>query len=161
MRVIHRYLGFFLAGIMAMYALSGMVLIFRDTDFLKNENKIVKEVEANLSPDDLGKQLKIRELKANKTEGGIMYFNQGTYEIATGKANYTTKELPKLLNNMTKLHKASTKSPLYYLNIFFGLSLLFFVVSSFFMFAFKTKTFKTGLYYTVAGVVLTLILLMF
>ena len=35
MRIIHRYLGFFLAGIMAVYALSGIVLILRDTDFLK------------------------------------------------------------------------------------------------------------------------------
>ncbi|MGB5405007.1 hypothetical protein [Robiginitalea sp.] len=30
-RVIHRYLGYFLAGIMAMYALSGIVMIFRET----------------------------------------------------------------------------------------------------------------------------------
>jgi uncharacterized iron-regulated membrane protein len=36
-RVIHRYLGFFLAGIMALYALSGIVMIFRDTDFLKSQ----------------------------------------------------------------------------------------------------------------------------
>ena len=35
MRIYHRYLGFFLAGIMAVYAISGIVLIFRDTDFLK------------------------------------------------------------------------------------------------------------------------------
>ena len=33
MRVYHRYLGFFLAGIMAVYAISGIVMIFRDTDF--------------------------------------------------------------------------------------------------------------------------------
>ncbi len=39
MRVIHRYLGFFLVGIMAVYSLSGIVLIFRDTDFLKQENR--------------------------------------------------------------------------------------------------------------------------
>jgi uncharacterized iron-regulated membrane protein len=34
MRLYHRYLGYFLAGIMAMYAISGITLIFRDTDFL-------------------------------------------------------------------------------------------------------------------------------
>ncbi len=28
MRLIHRYLGFFLAGIMAVYALSGIIMIF-------------------------------------------------------------------------------------------------------------------------------------
>ena len=37
MRVLHRYLGFFLAGIMAVYAISGVILIYRDTDFLKSE----------------------------------------------------------------------------------------------------------------------------
>ena len=36
-RVWHRYLGFFLAGIMAVYAVSGVVMIFRNTDFLKQE----------------------------------------------------------------------------------------------------------------------------
>jgi hypothetical protein len=35
MRELHRYLGFFLVGIMSVYAISGVVLIFRDTDFLK------------------------------------------------------------------------------------------------------------------------------
>lgn len=39
MRTYHRYLGFFLAGIMAMYSISGIVLIFRDTDFLKKETR--------------------------------------------------------------------------------------------------------------------------
>jgi uncharacterized iron-regulated membrane protein len=37
MRIYHRYLGFFLAGIMAVYAISGVVMIFRDTDFLKQK----------------------------------------------------------------------------------------------------------------------------
>ena len=39
MRIIHRYLGFFLAGIMAVYALSGIVLIFRDTNIFKKEKR--------------------------------------------------------------------------------------------------------------------------
>ena len=34
-RVYHRYLGFFLAGIMFMYALSGITLTFRDKDYFK------------------------------------------------------------------------------------------------------------------------------
>jgi hypothetical protein len=60
---------------------------------------------------------------------------------------------------MTKMHKATTKDPLYYLNIFFGFSLLFFVVSSFWMFMPKTSIFRKGLYFTLAGLVLTLIML--
>ena len=45
MRVYHRYLGFFLTGIMAMYALSGIVLILRDT-LLKVDKQMVRKVPA-------------------------------------------------------------------------------------------------------------------
>jgi uncharacterized iron-regulated membrane protein len=44
MRIYHRYLGFFLAGIMAIYSVSGIIMIFRDTDFLKKENHKVLTV---------------------------------------------------------------------------------------------------------------------
>ena len=109
MRVYHRYLGFFLAGIMAVYAVSGIVMIFRETEFLKSE--VITE---KILPKDF------------KTE---------------------------------KMHKATTNEPLFFLNIFFGLSLLFFVVSSFWMFMPKTAIFKKGVYFTIGGIVLTLILL--
>ena len=36
-RIIHRYLGYFLAGIMAMYALSGSLMIFRKKNLKKKE----------------------------------------------------------------------------------------------------------------------------
>ena len=77
----------------------------------------------------------------------------------TGAAAYTKKELPFVLEKMSHLHKAKSGDPLFFLNIFFGLSLLFFVLSSFWMFMPKTTIFKKGLYFTAAGVVLTLILL--
>ena len=60
MRVVHRYLGFFLAGIMAVYSLSGIVLIFRDTDFLKQEKQLEKQIKVNASKTELGKLLGIR-----------------------------------------------------------------------------------------------------
>ena len=43
MRLGHRYVGFFMVGIMLVYSLSGMLLVFRDTDFLKS-SKTVKQV---------------------------------------------------------------------------------------------------------------------
>ena len=54
MRILHRYLGYFLAGIMAVYALSGIVMIFRDTNFLKQQKQITKQVKPNAEPDELG-----------------------------------------------------------------------------------------------------------
>jgi hypothetical protein len=159
MRVIHRYLGFFLAGIMAMYALSGIVLIFRDTDSFKQQKQIEKQLEPNISKSDLGQKLDIRRLKVEKEEGDIYFFQDGSYNKASGFASYTVKELPFILDKMTHLHKAKSSQPLFFLNIFFACSLLFFVISSFWMFKPSTSVFKKGLYFTLGGVVLTLILL--
>lgn len=159
MRVYHRYLGFFLAGIMAVYAISGIVLIFRDTDFLKQERQEQKTLKPGLSADELGKAIRVKELKIEKVSGDTQFFNQGTYNRSTGEVNYTVKLLPKGIEKLTQLHKANTKQPLFYLNVFFGLSLLFFVVSSFWMFMPRTTIFKKGLYFTLAGIILTIVLL--
>jgi hypothetical protein len=159
MRVYHRYLGFFLAGIMAVYAISGITLIFRDTDFLKSEKQVERTIKQNVSNEELGRELRIRDLKVEKEEGDVVSFKQGTYNKATGVANYKTKQLNRVVDKLQHLHKADTKSPLFYLNIFFGLSLFFFVVSAFYMFLPGTSTFKKGLYFTLAGLVLTLIML--
>ena len=89
----------------------------------------------------------------------MITFPQGTYNKITGVADFKVKELPYLLNKMTKMHKATNKDPLYYLNIFFGLSLFFFVISSFYMFMPGTTIFKKGMYFTLAGIVLVLVML--
>ena len=159
MRVLHRYLGFFLAGIMAVYAISGIVLIFRSTDFLKHEEIVEKKIEANVSVEELGEKLRIKGLKVTKEEGDLIYFEQGNYNKSTGEAKVTEKHLPYILDKMTHLHKANTNDPLFFLNMFFGVSLLFFVISAFFMFRPATSVFKKGLYFTMGGIVLTLILL--
>lgn len=159
MRILHRYLGFFLAGIMAMYALSGIVMVYRTTDFLKQEQQIEKIVKSNATAEELGKMLRMRDFKITKAEGDLLYFETGTYNSKTGEVSYKAKELPYLLNKMTQIHKATTNSPLYYLNIFFGVSLFFFVISSYWMFKPKSKIFKYGIYYTIGGIVLTLIML--
>jgi hypothetical protein len=160
MRIIHRYLGFFLAGIMAMYAISGIIMIYRNTDFLKSEKIIERQLKPNLKAAELDTELRIKGgLKPEKTEGDVVYFKQGEYNSATGMATIKKMELPFILDKMEHLHKATTNSPVYFLNIFFGLSLLFFVISSFWMFMPKTTVFKKGLYFSLGGIVLTIILL--
>ncbi|MDQ0592849.1 hypothetical protein QFZ37_001218 [Chryseobacterium ginsenosidimutans] len=160
MRITHRYLGYFLAGIMAVYSISGILLIYRDTDFLKNEKKYDKIIGKNLSEKELGKELKIKNLEVEKTEGTVLKFKQGTYDSATGQAKYAKKELPFVLDKMTKLHKAQSKDTLSPLNTFFGVSLFFFVISSFWMFNPKTKAFKRGMIFTIAGLIVSIILLL-
>lgn len=157
MRVYHRYLGFFLAGIMAVYALSGILLIFRTTDFLKSEVKEEQQIEIGLTSDEISPKLRLGEFK--KQEGETLFFEKGEYDASSGMVTASKMKLPYLLDQMAHLHKSSTKDPLFYLNIFFGLALLFFVVSAFFMYMPGTDVLKKGLYFTVAGVALTLVLL--
>ena len=161
MRVYHRYLGFFLAGIMAIYSVSGIIMIFRDTDFLKQENQKTLTVATGLESHAVGAAIKIKNLKILSDTLDVITFPQGTYNKITGVAEFKVKELPYLLNKMTKMHKATHKDPLYYLNIFFGLSLFFFVISSFYMFMPGTTIFKKGMYFTLAGIVLVLVMLFF
>lgn len=159
MRVFHRYLGFFLAGIMSIYATSGFMLILRDTDFLKQEKHMERILRPNLKSENLGRELRMRDLKVEKEAAGIILFKGGSYNESTGLAMYTSKDLPFFMEKLTRLHKAGTHDPLFFLNIFFAVSLLFFVVSAFWMFMPKTAIFKKGLYFTLAGIVLTLLML--
>lgn len=157
-RIYHRYLGFFLAGIMAVYALSGILMIFRETDFLKSEVVQERQLEPGLTGGELSPQLRMG-VKVDKVEGDVLYFKDGNYNTKTGLATVKKMELPYLLGKMEHMHKATTNDPLYFLNIFFGASLLFFVISAFWMYTPKMPAFKKGVYFALAGVVLTLLLL--
>lgn len=157
-RVIHRYLGYFLSGIMFVYALSGIVMVYRNTDFLKTEIVTENQIEPNLTVDELNLKLK-KPGKFEKEEGDLIYFKNANYNVKTGLASTKKMQLPFILEKMEKLHKATTDSPLYFLNIFFGVSLLFFVLSAFWMYTPKMPIFKKGMYFAIGGVVLTLLLL--
>lgn len=159
MRITHRYLGFFMAGIMAIYAVSGVLLIYRDTDFLKKEKMYDKVIAKNLSEKELGKELKMKNLEITKTENNILFFKDGTYNLLTGQAKYSKKELPFVIDKMTKLHKAKSADTLSPLNAFFGICLFFFVISSFWMFNTRSKPFKRGVKFAIAGLVVSIILL--
>lgn len=159
-RIIHRYLGFYLVGIMAVYAISGIVLIFRKGDTFKVTKTITTTLAPNLSPNAIGEKIDIKGLRFTSQQGDVAYFEQGNYNVATGEVAYQKKQLPYVLEKMTKLHKATTKSPAYWLNILFGLSLLFFVVSSFWMFLPQTTIFKKGILFSLAGLIMALALVL-
>jgi len=159
MRIFHRYLGFFLGGIMAVYAISGIVLIFRKTDTFKIERQETFVLEQPTPTDKLGEALNIKNFEVEKEQNELVIFNGGTYNINTRTANITRKELPYVLDKITHLHKATSDRPLAFLNIFFGVSLFFFVFSSFWMFTPSSSIFKKGLYFSLAGLVLALLLI--
>lgn len=149
-RKYHRWLGFFLSGIMAIYALSGVLLIFRPTDFLKYEQTQIRQLSANLSAEDVSSAIKVRGLKVIAEDNDTITLNIGEYDKPSGTATLTRKDYPIVLAKMVKLHKATSNSPLFYLNIAFGVSLLFFVVSAFLMFMPKLPMYKNGL--KIAGI---------
>ena len=142
-RVVHRYLGFFLAGIMFMYALTGITLTFRDKDTFKKEVVIEKQVEKNLE-------------NAPEIRGATNI----EYNKETGDLKYTLMQPPKFLGMMEKMHKATSSTPLYLLNVFFGVGLLFFVFSAYWMFLPETDIFKKAIYFTIAGIILSAVMIL-
>lgn len=144
---------------MTVYAISGTILIFRDTDFLKKEVQLNETLPLDTKVQALGGILHIRGLKISKTEGDLVYFQQGTYNTKTGEASYSKKELPFVVNKMIDLHKATSSKPLFFLNVFFGSSLLFFVISSFWMFIPSTDIFRKGVYFSLGGLIFTLLII--
>ncbi|MBK7628854.1 MAG: hypothetical protein IPJ16_16950 [Bacteroidales bacterium] len=160
-RLFHRYLGFFFVGFVIIYAMAGISLIFRDTDFLKKEKTVKTTVPADTKPADLGTALRLREFKILKTEGDIVYFQGGTFNTATGTAEMTVKELIFPLNRFANIHKTASKNPFHWVTLAFGIVMLFLAVSSFWMFNAKSKVFRNGLYVILAGFVFAILLLLF
>lgn len=144
---------------MTVYAISRTILIFRDTDFLKKEVQLNETLPLDTKVQALGGILHIRGLKISKTEGDLVYFQQGTYNTKTGEASYSKKELPFVVNKMIDLHKATSSKPLFFLNVFFGSSLLFFVISSFWMFIPSTDIFRKGVYFSLGGLIFALLII--
>ncbi len=160
MRIYHRYLGFFLAGIMAVYAFSGFVLIFRGTNLLKRPKQIQQQLKPGLSNEELGKAIRMPDFEVESDNGTIESFEGGSYNKVTGATTYTVMNLVPFAEKLTRLHKANTKDPLFFLNVFFAVSLLFFAVSAFWMFMPKTSIFKKGLIFTAAGIALVLLMVL-
>ncbi|MFS1703761.1 hypothetical protein [Alteromonas sp. AMM-1] len=160
-RQYHRWIGFFLAGIMAVYAVSGVLLIFRNTEFLKFETTYERKLETGLSGEGLGEQLRLKGFAVEDDNGDTIRFRQGQYNKQTGDVVYSVKDYPAPLAKMVKLHKATTNSPLFFVNIAFGVSLLFFVISAFLMFIPKALPYKNGLKIAGIGFVFMVLMVLF
>jgi hypothetical protein len=160
-RVLHRNIGFFLLGFVLIYAFSGIVLIYRDSDFLKKERTAIVNLPVETKPADLGQALKIREFRILKTEGDVIFFQGGSYNSKTGVAQYIVKELVFPFNKFTTLHKTASKNPFHWFTLVFGILLTFLAVSSIWMFNSKSRLFRNGIYTVLAGFVFAVLLLLF
>lgn len=160
-RKYHRWLGFFLAGIMLIYATSGILLIFRPTDFMKFPQTEIRQLDAGLHVQALGENLRLRGFSVQSESDEKIVFNLGEYNKLTGETVINSMDYPLPLAKLVKLHKATNNSPLFFLNISFGLSLLFFVISAFLMFVPKIQTFKNGVKISLAGAIFALVVVIF
>jgi hypothetical protein len=160
MRDLHNKVGFIIVGLVVIYALSGIVQTYRDTSFLKHEVKNEKVIDANLDTEKLGKAIKQRELKIEKTEGTIQYFKDGSYNTATGEVKYVTKEWYAWVKPFTELHKSNSKGIVHYFTVAFAIALFFMCVSAFWMFKPGTKAFSSGVILTVLGIIASVVLVL-
>lgn len=160
MRAFHRCLGYFTVGMMLIYSLSGTVLLFRSSDFLKTETPVQKTLQSNLAPDALGEALHLKNFKVEKqTPTLIIFSGNGIYDKASGKVSYLDKQYVFPLNKMASAHMLSTKTPLFVLGMFGGLSLFLLVVTSFFMYKPSSSQFRRGMIWVAAGLLFTILLL--
>ena len=160
MRFLHNKVGFFIAGLVIIYALSGLLQTYRDTNLLKHDVVHEMQLAPHLTEAQLGPKLRMRDFKITRTQGEILYFNDGSYNAATGEASYTSKEWYGWIMPFTELHKTPSKGPAHYFTTLFGIALLFMSVSAFWMFKPGTKLFSSGVYLTIAGIVAAALLLM-
>ena len=102
----------------------------------------------------------MRDLDVQKNEGGIIYFENGTYNSTTGVAKYTTKEWYSFIVPFTELHKTSSRNVAHYFTTVFGVLLLFMSISAFWMFKPGTKLFSRGVLMTIIGIIASIIILL-
>jgi hypothetical protein len=146
-----------------MYTFSGVVMIFRETDFLKSEILVNKTIDAGLRGEGLSKTLH-KKIDVTGAEGDVVLFRNGEYSgqynSKTGDISYKSKELPIFLQKMTGLHKSTDDNIVYLFTVTYACLLLFLALSSFFMFKTNSKLFKKGLMVSALGVLLSFLLIL-
>ncbi|MEG1616518.1 MAG: hypothetical protein RR202_01690 [Bacteroidales bacterium] len=160
MRALHRDLGFFAIGLTLIYALSGILLMFRGTDFLKKETTIEKTLSSDMKGQQLQEALKLRRFKVLKEDANTIVFSEGTYEKQSGLVHYTVKEYIAPFNKMVSLHKVNSGNLLHWFLVGYGIILTFLAVSALWMFKPSNKNFKRGMVLTVVGVIVSTLFLL-
>nr|WP_319401596.1 PepSY domain-containing protein [uncultured Carboxylicivirga sp.] len=160
MRSLHRDIGFLVIGMTLIYAISGIVLIYRDTNVFKIEQLVEKKLEPGITDNNLGSALHMRHFRVQKTEGDVVYFNtDGTYNKISGDVKYTSTTYPQWIQKMNGLHMSPSSKVLHWFGLVYGIALAFLAISSFWMFKVSSRFFKRGMIFTAVGLILAIILL--
>lgn len=156
MRILHRDIGFLMIGLTLVFALSGILLVYRSTDFLKSDTPVTRSLSAGLSADDLGRALHLRKVKI-ADDGRYLVFSSepavrdGKYDRESGAVSYTERKLPSLLEKFNALHKTGSSAPIHWFSVVYGVLLIFLALSSFWMFKRSTRQFRRALVFSSVG----------
>jgi len=161
MRALHRDIGFLMIGLTIVYCISGIILVYRDTDVFTVDKHYTETIDANLDADKLGGALQLRRLSVVKESADTIYFNYGTYCKSTGLADYTISTYPDIVWTINSFHKIKSRFATHWLAVIYGVLLLFLAVSSLWMYKPKTKKFKRGMVLTVVGLLIAAVTLFF
>ncbi len=157
MRVLHRDIGFLMIGLTIVYCVSGIVLVYRDTDVFIIDKHYSENIGKNRRPHELGSALKLRRLHVLKVSNDSIYFNYGSYCRSSGEANYTIKTYPDIVWTINSFHKIKSRYMSHWLAVVYGVLLLFLAISSLWMYKPSSKKFKRGLVLTAIGLVIAAI----
>lgn len=146
MRLLHRDIGFIVVGLTMIYALSGILLMYRGTGFLQTETIVTKKVDKGIDAAELGKALGLRHFQLERQTGDTILFQGGAYDQATGVATIAKQEFPTVLNMFIQVHKLTSRSTLHIISAVYAALLVFLAVSSFFMYRPGTRLFRRGLF---------------
>ncbi len=159
MRSLHRDIGFLMIGLTLVYGISGIILLYRDTNAFTIDKRYVETIAPNTQADNLGNALKLRRLHVIRENADTIYFNYGTYCKSSGLADYTINTYSDLVWKINGFHKTKSRFGAHWLGLTYGILLLFLAISSLWMYKPKTKKFRRGLVLTVAGLILAVMAL--
>lgn len=157
MRILHRDIGYLMIGLTLVFSLSGVLLIYRQTDLLKSDTEVSKTLSGGLSAEELGKALHLRKIKVSGDGGRYLLFSSdpsvrdGKYDRENGSVTLIEKQLPPLLNKLNQLHKTRNSEAIHWFIVLYGVLLTFMAVSSLWMFKPSTRQFRRGLVFATVG----------
>ncbi len=160
MRNLHRDIGFLMIGLTIVYCISGIILVYRDTDVFTIDKQYIENIKPGLRAEELGRALQLRRLNVEKEVGDTIYFNYGSYCKSSGVANYTINTYPDAVWTINTFHKIKSKSGMSWIAVVYGILLLFLAISSLWMYKLRSKKFKRGILLTVVGLVIAIAALM-
>jgi len=158
-RALHRDVGYLMLGLTLIFALSGIVMVYRDAGLLQHQVRVETRLAPGMDASALGQALAIRDFRVDRTEGSVVHFRGGTYDRSTGLTVRTQRGYVFPLDRFASLHKVASRHPIHWLVIAYGVLLSFLAISSFWMFRVGSRPFRRGMYLASAGIALALLLL--